>query len=113
MLVWGIGMKNVNEQIGQRIKEIRKVKGLTQETLSEKAEISARYLSRLEVGQQSASIETLARIAHALEVELRDLFEFGHQATSQEIRANLRKMIQETDEERLRMIFKVWQAIFY
>lgn len=104
-------MKHVNTHIGQRIKEIRKTKGLTQETLAEKVEISTRYLSRLEVGQQSASIDTLVRLAEALNVELGELFDFGHHGTVTELRQMLRKQIQESNEEQLRLAVKLFRAV--
>ena len=41
---------DTKELIGSRIKELRKKKGLSQEELSEKADITPNYLSRIERG---------------------------------------------------------------
>ena len=47
---------------------------MTQEDLSERARISVSFLSMIERGERSPHLETLARIAAALEVRLADLF---------------------------------------
>lgn len=104
-------MKNLPGKIGARIKEVRKAKGLTQERLAEEVKISPRYLSRLEVGQQSASLETLARVCEALNIELWELFDFGHHATPQVLRRTLQKLVRETGEDKLRLALKVFRAV--
>ncbi len=56
-----------------RIKEVRKQRGLTQETLAELVGISHSHLSRMERGGRGTSLEMLARIASALSVSPNDL----------------------------------------
>lgn len=51
----------------------RKHRGLTQQALAGQAGISKAYLSQLESGKRSGAAEVLARIAHALRVDLDDL----------------------------------------
>ena len=72
-----------------------------------------RYLSRLEVGQQSASIETLTRLGKELNVELGELFDFGHHGTTTELRQIVRKLIQECDEQELRLAVRMLRAIVH
>lgn len=104
-------MKNLTGQMGARIKALRKSRRLSQERLAEKSDITPKYLSRLEVGQQSPSVETLARLADALDVELWELCDFGHEATVKELQETLRKLIQESDERKLRLAVKVFRAV--
>jgi len=52
--------------VGQKIKEIRKHRGLTQATLAEEAELSAAYISYIECGTKSLSIDALVAIANVL-----------------------------------------------
>jgi transcriptional regulator with XRE-family HTH domain len=47
---------------------------MTQEKLSEKAELAPTYISDVERGRENISVDTLARIAKALGIELEDLF---------------------------------------
>ena len=57
------------EKIGGRIREARHALGITIEDLSALAEIDAATLGKLERGAQSPSVETLVRVASALEVD--------------------------------------------
>lgn len=106
-------MKDLGKKLGTRIKEIRKSRGLSQERLAEKVDISPRYLSRLEVGQQIPSIETLTGLAEALDVQLWELFTFGHDGTVKELREAMRKLILEGDEQQLRLAVKVFRAVLH
>ena len=54
---------------GDNIKHMRQAKGLSQDILSEKAEISPGFLSEIENHKKTGTFETLAKIAEALEVE--------------------------------------------
>lgn len=51
----------------------RKHRGLTQQQLAEAAGISKAYLSQLETGKRTGTLEVLGRLASALQVELDDL----------------------------------------
>ncbi len=53
-------------KIGQRIREIRKLKGLTQEELADRAELSKGFISQLENDLTSPSIVTLEDILQCL-----------------------------------------------
>ena len=71
-------MENIRElyvSIGKKIREIRKLRGLTLEELSEKVGRNWSFLSQIERGKSIPSIETLFLICNALEISLPDLFE--------------------------------------
>lgn len=58
--------KEINIQIGERIRIARESAGLTQEALSERIDVSAQYVSDLERGVVGVSIQTLKNICFAL-----------------------------------------------
>lgn len=62
-------------RLGQRIQGMRLERGLTQEQLASRAKLSRAYVARLEIGRHNPPVLTLARIAKALKVPLRDLFQ--------------------------------------
>ncbi len=64
------------ENLGKKLKEIRKNKGLTQEQLAEKVSIHPTYVGKLESGKNNVSIKMLFKISRALKVKLSDIFEF-------------------------------------
>lgn len=53
--------------IGSRIRAIRKKRGLTQEQLAERADISPQHCSGIETGAAKVSLPALVRIANALD----------------------------------------------
>ena len=104
-------MKDLLHKLGARLKEIRKARGLTQEALAEQVDLTPQYLSRLEGGRQSPSVETVAKLAEALQVELRELFDLDHQGSVKDVRVKLRTLIQESSEAQLRVSLKVLHAL--
>jgi transcriptional regulator with XRE-family HTH domain len=65
-------MKKVD--LGIRLREIRKQKKKTLQNLADISQCSINYLSQVERGLNSPTIETLRRIVDALDVQLIDLF---------------------------------------
>jgi DNA-binding XRE family transcriptional regulator len=51
---------------------------MSQDKLSEKLDIDPKYLSRIEVGKATPSLDLLIKTASLLNVELKELFEFSH-----------------------------------
>jgi DNA-binding response OmpR family regulator len=68
----------LREQLGAVIRERRKALGLTLAEMSKRTNVSLGYLSQIELGKNSASIETLYRIALGLRVRVADLFQSVH-----------------------------------
>ncbi len=70
--------KALRETLGGAIRERRKELGLTLAQMAERSGISLGYLSQIELGKNSASIETLYRISLGLGVRLGQLFQSLH-----------------------------------
>src|SRR6266478_3993496 len=62
------------ENLGQRIQEIRKLRGLTQNELFGLSQVSRSYLARIESGLMTPSLGTLEKISVALGVSLNRFF---------------------------------------
>lgn len=68
--------------IGNRITQLRKGKGLTVNRLANKAGISQSYLREIELGHyDNPSIDVLDAICGALDISLRDFFCEGREVT--------------------------------
>lgn len=67
---------DTSKQIGDKIKEIRKKKKLTQVEVAEKAGIHVNYFARLERGEVNPSVEIVQNIAKALKVKSGDILPF-------------------------------------
>lgn len=65
----------LKEALGAAIRERRKALGLTLSNTSVRTGVSLGYLSQIELGKNSASIETLYRICLALGMKMSELFQ--------------------------------------
>ena len=65
---------NVKEKIGARLRELRKVKGLSQEKFSFECELDKTYIASIEQGSRNVSIVNIEKIAKALDMSLSDFF---------------------------------------
>lgn len=70
----------LKELFGKRLRALRKQSHLTQEQLAEQAGISVEFLSFIERGINSPSFETLEKLADALDLPIKTLFDFDEEA---------------------------------
>jgi transcriptional regulator with XRE-family HTH domain len=59
--------------VGKQIKQAREVKGLTQEQLAEKVNLSASHMSVIERGIKPPKLETFFEIVNVLEVDVNSI----------------------------------------
>lgn len=59
--------------LGERVRERREKRGLTQEELAHRAGLHRTYMTHVETGRVNPALETLARLALALECDVADL----------------------------------------
>lgn len=59
--------------VGEVIAEFRKKKGISQEVISGLADIGRTHLSAIERGERKPTLETLYKIANALNVKMSDI----------------------------------------
>lgn len=65
---------NILIQFGNKVKDIRKQKGFSQEQLSFKANLHRTYIGMIERAEKNITLVNIQKIANALEVEIKDLF---------------------------------------
>lgn len=68
----------INPSIGDRIKEYRKLKGITQAELAKKTGISLSNISKYESGNRNPKTDYLTKIATALELNINELLSADH-----------------------------------
>lgn len=73
-------------QTGQLIRELRLKKGITQEDLAAKTDISVRTIQRIESGEVDPRAYTLQSIAAALEVDFETLINSSAEVTDDNVR---------------------------
>jgi len=79
--------------IGNRLKELRESKQLSQGDIEKRTGLLRCYISRVENGHTVPAVETLEKMARALEVPMYRLFHDG------EVGASIRKLTPPKDDE--------------
>jgi transcriptional regulator with XRE-family HTH domain len=103
--------KSERELLGLRVKELRRARGLSQEQLAEKMEITPNYLSSIERGRENPTLDLLTILARGLKIELVSLFNYAWQQMSDaELRQLIRSLSDNADSERLREMFMLIKA---
>jgi transcriptional regulator with XRE-family HTH domain len=64
----------IKAAFGQRVRELRAEKGLSQEALALACDLDRTYIGGIERGERNVSLVNIQKIAEALEVPARDLF---------------------------------------
>ena len=99
-------MKTAKEIFGARIKELRESKGLNQEQLAELINLESRHLSRIETGKSFTTLENVEKIAQVLEIEVKDLFDYGHYQQQDVIIAKINKFLGVADPKDIEFVYK-------
>lgn len=103
-------MKATKVLLGERIRELRKARGLTQEQLAELVEVEQKHVSRLELGKSYPTIERLEKIAGALNVPLMDFFDFMHLDSPDTRAVKIEELVKGMNEDYQRIIYKIVRA---
>jgi len=69
-------MDAFNAAFGAHLRSLRQQQGLSQEEVAHRAGIHVTYLSGIERGLRNPALKNIRRIAEALDVTVRDLFDF-------------------------------------
>ncbi len=66
-------MANVLKTFGERVRNYRKLRNLSQEKLAELANLHRTYIAQIEAGRRNVALNNIAKIAKALGVSAKDL----------------------------------------
>lgn len=92
--------------IGYKIKEIRKKKKISQEKLAEMISMNHRSIIRLENVHNTPTLETLEKIAQALNVNITDFFEVDSIDSREELIKEINSIIEKLNDNELKTFYK-------
>ena len=67
----------VEKRFGAKLAYVRKSKKLSQMKLAEIVDMNFNYIGQIERGEANVTMKTMIILANALDVELKDLFDFS------------------------------------
>ena len=109
-------VKHVRKFLGQRVRTLRKQRGLSQARLGDRAGLSGKFIGEVERGEKSISIDSLYRVSVALDIPLRALTDVRADkpsaAPSEEAEKIFALVSGGRRLEDIRKAYRVLQAIF-
>ncbi len=105
-------MEDIKLLIGERIRNLRKQRGLSQEGLGWKAGLHFTYIGGIERGEKNCSITTLQKIAKGLDVDIIELFKFPDQKRDvNKLKIHVKKKIDEASPKTLDIITELMKIL--
>lgn len=104
---------DLKKELGNKIKRLRQQKGLTQEQLAEKANISLRTLGGIELGKNFMTAQTMETIIQCLDVSIEEFFNAQHLKPTKELVLEIHRMVDNvsSDSDKIEEIYKILRAI--
>lgn len=90
--------------ISERVKYFRLKKKMSQEKLSEQAELEIKYINKLENQKYNLKIDTIEQIIKALDISYEEFFNFNFTSSSDELNELLEAISSFKKEEQLIII---------
>jgi len=81
---------SIREQVGSKIRELRRKKSMTIEELAFKSGVHNNYLGDIERGTRNPSIESLVKIANGIGVDIGEIFKGSAGGTVVSARKSIR-----------------------
>jgi transcriptional regulator with XRE-family HTH domain len=105
----------IKKELGKKIKRIRILRGYTQEKLSELADISQRALSKIEIGENFVTVETLDKLLIALDITAEELFSTNHLKETSELLKMIDENLQKIGDnsEKLEIIYNLTRSLVH
>ncbi|MDE3243869.1 MAG: helix-turn-helix transcriptional regulator [Nitrospirota bacterium] len=99
-------------QLGRRIRDLRKKRGLTQERLAEAASVDVKYLGSIERGKENPTIGTLEKLAVTLSVTVQQVLDCEHEVTGKRVlQRRITQALHDCDERELQIILRLVHSI--
>ena len=73
-----ISKQSILIKFGERVREIRKEKGLSQEELAHKADLHRTYIGMIERAEKNITLLNIEKIANALEIGINEIMVFNN-----------------------------------
>lgn len=107
----GVAMSDL-KLIGQKIKQIRKKRKISQEKLAEMVSMNHRSIVRLENAQTMPTLETLQKISKVLNVEIVDFFKTEYLESREDIIKKIVDYLTNASDAEVKTFYKAVYTFF-
>lgn len=105
-------MSQILDKLGNRIKKLRKMQGLSQEKLAAKAKLHYTYIGAVERGERNLSLQSIEKIAKGLNVSIAELFSLPEKPSIEaDLREEITNLLCNKDVKTLTLVLRVLKAL--
>ncbi len=103
----------IQQQLGKKIQQLRKIKGYSQEVFAEKIGIATNTLSSIETGNAFMTASTLEKILEILNIQPNELFSFSENVPDDDMYSYIKAKLDflKNDKFRLKIIYNVIKGL--
>jgi transcriptional regulator with XRE-family HTH domain len=107
-----VKLSDILKKIGDRIRLIRKEKGLSQEKLAELANIHTNFLGGIERGERNTTVESLVKVTSALGITMEELFRYAEPMNEEDDLQKTIDLLLERPSEDHALAFGLLRSVF-
>ncbi|MCQ2753653.1 MAG: helix-turn-helix domain-containing protein [bacterium] len=104
-------MDEILDLLGKRISSLRQKRGLTQEKLAELTGYSPNHISKLESSRTKPSFDLLVCIAKALQINIKELFNFDEYTDKKKMINELQSYITHANNQQIELLYKIYNSL--
>lgn len=101
---------NKKELLGKRLRELRKRKGLNQETLAELINVDPTTISNIENGKNYPSLINLENLLQVLDCSFIEAFDFEHKNSNENLLSPINQKLKE-NPDKIEDFYKIVTAL--
>jgi transcriptional regulator with XRE-family HTH domain len=104
-------VSDVVKRAGDRIRRLRREKGLSQEQLAELSGLHTNYVGQVERGEKNLTLETLEKIVAGLDITFEELFRFIDPMEGQDALGEMVGLLVDRPPQDREMALKVLRSV--
>lgn len=105
-------MSDLARKLGERLRLIRKDKGLSQEQLGELAELHTNYIGQVERGEKNVTIESLEKVVAGLGITMEELFRYIDPMQHKDDLRQINELLISRSSQDRAMVLKIIKNVF-
>jgi transcriptional regulator with XRE-family HTH domain len=107
-----LNLAELIKKLGERIRYIRKEKGLSQEQLGEVSGLHPNFIGAIERGEKNVTVESLVRIAAGLDISMEQLFRYIDPMEKTDALGEIHELLEQRSGEDRKLILQLIKTVF-